>query len=222
MQEFANDQCAQVYLNKIRKYVCENDDRFSRLKMLVEGTTNFSPKDIQMYMVYFLRIFNDKPVVTMAPNGAPLPRCTDFEYSCAVARFTKCYFDFESIPGKGKLVCNGVINPPIEIRQPGKKDSTLKDCLPRLIAYQWLIQLNLDKCFWVNLHKIKSRCDAYNQRRKKRYGEQHYMNTIRKKRTKNNARPVNHELLKKDKKQPNNIIFDVKTAIAAARKKVTE
>jgi hypothetical protein len=172
-------------------------------------------------MVFFLRKFNNnKPVITIAPNGLQLPRCTEFEYSCAVAEFTKRYFDIESKIGEGKLVCNGIVNPPIEIRQNGKKSGIIKDCLPRLIAYQWVIQLNLDQCFWDNLDKVKECCDAFNQRRKKRYGEQHYVNTMRKKRNKNPPRPINHELLKKDERKSSGTIFDVKTALAVAKENV--
>jgi hypothetical protein len=116
-----------------------NDKHFFRLKRvldtLIANETRVANEGELMF--FFLNRYR-QGVVVRSESGRLFKICE--EYKSALANYRKRYFDFGSRVGMGELRWKGETNPAIVIRDYAMP-------LPKVVAFMWLLQSELDYIF---------------------------------------------------------------------------
>lgn len=128
----------EVFREQVTAFFAD-DKHFFRLKRvldtLIANETRVANEGELMY--YFLNRHR-QGVVVRSVSGRLFK--VHEEYKSALANYRKRYFDFGSKVGMGELRWKGEINPAVVIRNYAMP-------LPKIVAFMWLLQSELDFIF---------------------------------------------------------------------------
>lgn len=92
------------------------------------------------------------------------------EYTRALKKYKKKYFNFEDKVGAGNLVWNNLTNPKFLV---SPENGNISLTLPKVNALYWTIQYGFDVVFWDNYDTINTSYEEYTAMTKRRYTEAH-------------------------------------------------
>lgn len=150
--------------DKLKNFVLDFfkiESNYTRLRNLINH-------DPAIFNISFFFVTKYSPLSLYNINS--IPRSLNDLYKSALRGYKKCYFDFESEPGKGEVVMNGEVNPAIDVNETY---GDLKCTLPRLMALRWMIHNRIDELMLNNFANIKQAYVDYVTERRECYSERH-------------------------------------------------
>lgn len=132
------------------------------LNKIVSTETRVANEGDLMY--FFLNRY--KAGTVMRSSGTDRLFVVKEEYKSALANYRKRYFDFSSRTGMGDLRWEGSTNPAILVREYALP-------LPKIVAFMWLLQSDLDYIFLENFDEIFTEFTIFINSTKQRYLTNH-------------------------------------------------
>lgn len=192
-QSSGADALHRIYRNKVAKFY-RNKENYRRLEAFI---THRDTDVCSVFLHFIVRYCETKFIHTVrASDRDTKPQkqsvyCPKDEYTRALRKYQKCYYNFEAKAGEGDIFWKGVRNPRFHV---SPENGPISLPIAKLIALYWAIDFGFDTVFWTKYNDVKEQYRQFVRKTKLRYTETH-------KNKKKRIRKEEEELVIKERKE---------------------
>lgn len=169
-QSSGADALHRIYRNKVLKFFGKKEN----YRRLEEFVTHRDTDVYSIFLHFIVRHCDSKFIHTIRSTDRETKKqsvyCPKHEYTRALRKYQKCYYNFEAKAGEGNLFWKGVCNPRFLVApQYGSISLPIAKC----IALYWAIDFGFDTVFWSKYNEIREQYRTFVRKTKLKYTETH-------------------------------------------------
>lgn len=162
----------KLYRTKVKTFFSKRDNYVRLERFVYHKDQNIG----SIFLFFVTKHCNEKLIHTIRSvdrnEYPPIFKlyCPKDEYTRALRKYQKCFYNFEDKCGSGDIYWEGIRNPRFHVA-PELGPISLP--IAKLVAYMWAIDYGFDTVFWERYPEIKQSYQIHTTKTKRKYTEAH-------------------------------------------------